>query len=230
MQKCCHYYISFLLADPWSRLQFRHSWLYNFTSFTKSSISASPLSSSLYNPSTYSAHLSITSSFSNKPFPCLLLIVCSILFSFGRSSLISDTVIGCVLYPVFQFRYTYCHNIFIFGFTIFVSLALTSYKFLPLSCFLHFLLSSILRNNSEFIQFCFFGRSSFPRKSPIQLITVSENWSAKAERKQNVHCYKPLRANRGRAFRKRWSNGKMGWVCGWIVSELYVDELYQKRS
>src|SRR5207247_9691141 len=51
-------------------------------------ISSTPLFSSLYNSSTYSAHLSITSSFSIKTFPCLLLIVCNPLFPFGRSSLI----------------------------------------------------------------------------------------------------------------------------------------------
>src|SRR5437867_13026076 len=50
-------------------------------------ISYTPLFSSLYNSSTYSAHLSITSSFSIKTFPCLLLIVCNPLFPFGRSSL-----------------------------------------------------------------------------------------------------------------------------------------------
>src|SRR2546425_1202466 len=53
-----------------------------------SMLSSSPLVSFLYNSSTYSAHLSITSSFSTKAFPCLPLIVCSPLFPFGHSSLI----------------------------------------------------------------------------------------------------------------------------------------------
>src|SRR6059036_1106443 len=51
-------------------------------------ISSTPLFSSLYNSSTYSAHLSITLSFSIRTFPCLLLIVCNPLFPFGLSSLI----------------------------------------------------------------------------------------------------------------------------------------------
>src|SRR6267154_951708 len=83
--------LSVLQAFPFGRSLITatiSSLLIVYTSFTKSPISASPLFSSLYKSSTYSAHLSITSSFSNKLFPCLLLIVCNILFPFGLSSLI----------------------------------------------------------------------------------------------------------------------------------------------
>src|SRR5437867_237032 len=74
-------------------------------------ISSTPLFSSLYNSSTYSAHLSIASSFSIKTFSCLLLIVCNPLHPFGRSSLIFDILIGYVLYPTFESPCTYYHNI-----------------------------------------------------------------------------------------------------------------------
>src|SRR6267154_968460 len=83
--------LSLLQAFPFGRSLITatiSSLLIVYTSFTESHISVSPLLSSLYNSSTYSAHLSITSSFSNKLLPCLLLIVCNILFPFGLISLI----------------------------------------------------------------------------------------------------------------------------------------------
>src|SRR3954466_16215911 len=75
-----------------------------------SPIYASLLLSSLYNSSTGSAHLSITSSFSTKLFPCLFLIVCRKLFPFGRISLIFYAVNGYAPYPTSQFPYTYPHS------------------------------------------------------------------------------------------------------------------------
>src|SRR6184192_226102 len=97
-------------------------------------ISSTPLFSSLYNSSTYSAHLSITSSFSIKTFPCLLLIVCNPLFPFGRSSLIC-----CVPYPTFQSPCTYLHNICLWLADIaFESPASASYTVPHPSCFCTF--------------------------------------------------------------------------------------------
>src|SRR5437867_7474909 len=99
-------------------------------------ISSTPLFSSLYNSSTYSAHLSITSSFSIKTFPCLLLIVCNPLFPFGRSSLIFWYIFGCVPYPTFQSPCTYLHNICLWLADIALeSPASASYTVLHLSCF-----------------------------------------------------------------------------------------------
>src|SRR6267154_4139092 len=105
VNQTCHYLYSFLpilcnssaemlsllQAFPFGRSLITatiSSLLIVYTSFTRLPISASPLFSSLCKSSTYSAHLSIISSFSNKLFPCLLLIVCNILFPFGLSSLI----------------------------------------------------------------------------------------------------------------------------------------------
>src|SRR5881296_1614761 len=116
-------------------------------------ISSTPLFSSLYNSSTYSAHLSITSSFSIKTFPCLLLTFCNPLFPFGRSSLIfwhtnwlcapSNISISPHLSP--QYLSLACRH----------SLRISCISLLYCSSslmFLHFLLSSILCNISEFIQ------------------------------------------------------------------------------
>src|SRR5437867_9381069 len=126
-------------------------------------LSSSLLVSSLYNSSTYSAHLSITSSFSTKAFPCLPLIVCSPLFPFGRSSLIfwyinwlcalSNISISLHLsseYLSLASRHSFRISFF--------SLLYCSSAFM----FLHILLSSII---SEFIQFCFFGCFSFTQIS-----------------------------------------------------------------
>src|SRR6267154_2503987 len=150
-----------------------------YTSFTKSSISASPLFSSLYKSSTYSAHLSITSSFSNKLFPCLLLIVCNILFPFGLSSLISDTVIDYVLYLAFQFPCTYPHSIYLWLHDIaFVPHVSASYTFLPLSCFCIFFLLpsysiSLSSSNSASLA-SVLSRKSPPQPSQYHLSTSSK--------------------------------------------------------
>src|SRR5437867_2508233 len=115
-------------------------------------LSSSLLVSSLYNSSTYSAHLSITSSFSTKAFPCLPLIVCSPLFPFGRSSLIfwyinwlcalSNISISLHLsseYLSLASRHSFRISFF--------NLLYCSSAFM----FLHTLLSSIFCNISEFI-------------------------------------------------------------------------------
>src|SRR6267154_1394845 len=171
--------LSLLQAFPFGRSLITatiSSLLIVYTSFTKSPISAS-LFSSLYNSSTYSAHLSITSSFSNKLFPCLLLIVCNILFPFGLSSLISDTVIDYVLYLAFQFHCTYPHSIYLWLHDIaFVPHVSVSYTFSPLFMILHFLLSSILLNISEFIQLCLIGLCSFPQISSATITISSFNF------------------------------------------------------
>src|SRR3989442_10775983 len=138
----------------------------SFSIYPISMISSTPLLPSLYNSSTYSAHLSITSSFSIRTFPCLLLIVCNTLFPFGRSSLIFWYInwlcalsnISISLHLSSQYLSLTCRHIFRFY----------SFSFLYCSSslmFLHFLLSSILFTISEFIQFCFFGCISFPQIS-----------------------------------------------------------------
>src|SRR5437867_1652412 len=101
-------------------------------------ISSTPLFSSLYNSSTYSAHLSITSSFSIKTFPCLLLIVCNPLFPFGRSSLIFWYINWlCALSK--RSPCTYLHNICLWLADIaFESPASASYTVLHPSCFCTF--------------------------------------------------------------------------------------------
>src|SRR3954463_13422476 len=141
-------------------------------------ISSTPLFSSVYISSTYSAHLSITSSFSIKTFPCLLLIVCNPLFPFGRSSLIfwyinwlcalSNTSIS--LHLSSKYLSLACRH----------SFRISCFSFLYCSSslmFLHFLLSSILCNISEFIQFCFFGCISFPQISSATVEIPSFNLS-----------------------------------------------------
>src|SRR2546425_6266068 len=66
--------------------------------------------------------------------------------------------------------------IFVFGFR--HSFCISCFSFLYWSSsfmFLHFLLSPILRNISEFIQFCFFGNCSFPQISSATVAIPSLN-------------------------------------------------------
>src|SRR2546425_12637108 len=154
-------------------------------------ISSTPLFSSLYNSSTYSAHLSITSSFSIKTFPCLLLIVCNPLFPFGRSSLISGTLIGCVPYPTFQSPCTYLHNICLWLADIaFESPASASYTVLHPSCFCIFFFPpsyaiSLSSSNSAFLA------ASPSHKSPLQLSKYPPSTFSKFHLLPHIHQFFP---------------------------------------
>src|SRR3954469_9157433 len=66
--------------------------------------------------------------------------------------------------------------IFVFGLPTWLSISCFSFLYCSSSLlFLHFLLSSILCNISEFIQFCFFGCISFPQISSATVELLSFN-------------------------------------------------------